>query len=120
MLSRAQRAVTDSEASAKEAAVKAERAKERLAKIENGEDVAGGLGKPIDLEAALLNAGFTKRELRNMRHLNALITELKDRGIEQDFWDALRKHMAASDHLLRVQRTAERDVLRKHGLEWRD
>jgi hypothetical protein len=69
----------------------------RGSKIEKGEDVAGGRGKPVDLEAALLTAGFTKRQLRNMRHLNALLTELESRGIEKDFWDAHRKHLAASD-----------------------
>jgi len=97
LLAKKQRAIADSEAAAKEAAANAERAKERLAKIEKGKDVAGGLGKPVDLEAALLTAGFTKRQLRNMRHLNALLTELESRGIEKDFWDAHRKHLAASD-----------------------
>jgi hypothetical protein len=119
-LAKTQRTVADSEAAAKDAAANAGRAKERLAKIERGEDVAGGLGKPFDFEAGLLAAGFTKRELRNMVHLADLFAELEKRGIEGDFWDSFRKHMAASDHVHRIQRAAERDVLRKHGLEWKD
>ncbi len=33
--------------------------------------------------------GFTKRDLRSARHLNALLTELESRGIVSYFWEAL-------------------------------
>jgi hypothetical protein len=33
--------------------------------------------------------GFTKRDFRSARHLNALLTELESRGIVSYFWEAL-------------------------------
>jgi hypothetical protein len=116
LIATAQRAASEDEAGATNAGAHAERAKERLAKIERGEDVTGGLGKPVDLEAFLLANGFTKARLRECRHMHALMTELERRGIEGEFWEAFNRHREAGEHA--VRRRAERDVLRKHGLQW--
>jgi hypothetical protein len=42
-------------------------AKARLEKIKRGETVAGGLGKRLDLEALLKEAGWTAHDLRRLR-----------------------------------------------------
>jgi hypothetical protein len=52
---------------AAEAAERREVARERLAKLARGETVAGGFGKPVDLEKMLLDAGVTKDDLRHWR-----------------------------------------------------
>jgi hypothetical protein len=59
-----------------EAAEKVEAAKSRLEKLKRGEDVAGGLGKPFDVERALKAESFTERDLRRMRLL-ASLTEIE-------------------------------------------
>jgi hypothetical protein len=120
LAAKVQRTAADSEAAAANAAANVERAKERLAKIEKGEEVEGGLGKPMTYEDAvrvMLKAGFTKRGIRHVEHMTALFDELERRGIENDFWDALAKRREAIE--TRLDRQAERDVLRKHGLVWR-
>jgi hypothetical protein len=55
-----------------QAAERAEAAKVRLEKIRRGEDVAGGLGKRLDIEAMLKEAGFTQRDLRRAVLLSSL------------------------------------------------
>jgi hypothetical protein len=117
LIATAQNAVVKNEAAAKDAAAKADQARERLAKIERGEDVQGGFGRPMTYEQAeriMLDAGLTKGDIRHMRPV--LHDELERLGIENDFWDALAKRREAAD--IRVHRQAERDVLRKHGLAW--
>jgi hypothetical protein len=52
-----------------EAAAEADRAKDRIARIERGENVNGGLGKPLTLED-LIDAGFTKAEIEHFRQVN--------------------------------------------------
>jgi hypothetical protein len=118
LISAAQHAVAKGETAASNAASKADRAREQLTKIEQGEDVAGGLGKPVDIEALMLANGFTKRDLLNMRRLDTLLTELESRGIASDYWEALHRRREAAKR--RIERQAERDVLRKHGLQWDD
>lgn len=108
----AQRTIAASEAAAKDAAAKVDQARERLAKIERGEDVQGGLGRPMTYEQAERIMGA----IRNSAHLAALLDELERRGIAKDYWDAWEKHRKKAD--LRIRRQAERDVLRKHGLAW--
>jgi hypothetical protein len=118
VITTAQRAVANNEAAAADAAANVERVKERLAKIERDEDVTGGLGKPVDYETALLNAGFTKRELRDMQHLAELFAELESRGLVDEFQKMF--HQLREANCRHAEREAERAVLRKHGLVWRD
>jgi hypothetical protein len=101
-------------AAAADAAANADRAKERLAKIERGEDVPGGLGKPVDLEAVLLNAGFTKRDLERFRRASDFHDELERLGLEDEFRKAFHQRYEAN--IRRAEREAERDVLRKRAL----
>ena len=53
-----------------EAAAQADRARDRIARIERGENVDGGLGKPAVFdERFLLNAGFTKADIEHCRQV---------------------------------------------------
>jgi hypothetical protein len=63
----AERAIANSEASAENAAVHAKAAKERVERIERGETVEGGLGKPLtrkEAEAIMMQAGMTRADIR--------------------------------------------------------
>jgi hypothetical protein len=53
------------DASAAKAAERVAAAKERIARLEQGEDVPGGLGKPSDFEAILRENGFTDRDIQH-------------------------------------------------------
>jgi hypothetical protein len=55
-----------------EAAEKVEAAKTRLEKLKRGENIAGGLGKPFDVERALEAAGCRERDLRRIRLMVSL------------------------------------------------
>jgi hypothetical protein len=112
----AQRAAAEGEAAASDASRHAERAKERLAKIDRGEDVTDGLGKPVSMEDVLRAAGWTNRDMGKPQRFSVLLDTLEARGIDGDYWQALRKRAEAADRL--VGRQAEGDVLRKHGLQW--
>jgi hypothetical protein len=78
----AERAATAGEAAAAEAASKAAAAKERAERIKAGEDMPGGLGKPMtqeDIIEYLRKSGFTNADLERMRLLTTLSeTELRN------------------------------------------
>jgi len=95
-----------------EAAEKVEAAKSRLEKLKRGEDVAGGLGKPFEVRAALKAEGFTERDLRRMWLLASLtevemkqasakvgaeVVDAADRAIERE-----------ARRIIRARREAER------------
>lgn len=96
-----QRAIADGEAAAAQAIAQSDAAKERLARIDRGEDVSGGLGKPMtheDMIAILRKEGFTDRDLRRCRTvaeiaeagaLDELQAEIIKRR-EQSEWAAIR------------------------------
>jgi len=67
--------IAKGKASAADAAANAAAAKERAERIRNGEDVAGGLGKPMtseDAEAIMRKAGMTKQDIEHCRRVNLL------------------------------------------------
>jgi hypothetical protein len=81
------------------AKAQAAEASERVGRLERGDDAPGGLGKPIDVERALREAGFTKDDLRHIAHL----TEAADVfGLER-----------VSEALLKAKGRTERRVLRQ-------
>jgi hypothetical protein len=78
------------EAAAAASTVRAAEARERMAKIEAGEEVAGGLGQPLSnaaMIAILKAAGLTNAEIRHMRLQYDLIevigTRLGEPGVEK-------------------------------------
>ena len=69
LIASAERTKTAAAAAQAKAAQQAARAKDRVARIERGDDVTGGLGKPPTI-ADLIEAGFTKAELERFRQVN--------------------------------------------------
>ena len=72
LIARAEAVIAKEAPRVAEAGEKVEAAKSRLERLKRGEDVAGGLGKPFDVERALKAEGFTERDLRRMRLLASL------------------------------------------------
>src|ERR1700751_2979070 len=71
LIAKAEATRADIAAEQAKAAVQAARAKDRIARIERGEDVAGGLGKPVAFdEQFLLKDGFTKADIEGFRLVN--------------------------------------------------
>jgi hypothetical protein len=98
LIATAERAVTQGEAAAADAAAKATAARERGERIRKGENVQGGFGKPMtgeDLETMLLANGFTKRDLRRMEMLGEL-DKLGD-----DVFKVFVRSFRASDYVSR-------------------
>ncbi|MGB7044089.1 MAG: hypothetical protein WBD65_04000, partial [Methylocella sp.] len=102
----------ESEALAKDAAEKAAAAKERLDRLAKGEDVRGGLGKPMtpkDCEKILKDAGWSRGDINFSRALAELregqefdgycklMIGLKERAEKSSRWKALRKIKAMRD-----------------------
>jgi hypothetical protein len=88
-----------------EASARADVAKERLARLDRGENVSGGLGKPLDLVAVLKAAGFTDREIQRCRDC-ALLGEI---GAFEELMTEVHKRREASEH------AAVRAVLKRHA-----
>ena len=75
----AERTIAKSEAERANAAEHVEQAKERIARIERGEDVPGGLGKnPLDLERILRDAGWSRSDIQHVHDLNLLCESVAD------------------------------------------
>jgi len=67
LAAKAEQAATAGQVRAAAAASKAAAAKERIERIEKGENVIGGLGKPLtreDFERILMEEGWTRRDIR--------------------------------------------------------
>jgi len=95
----AERKIADGEAQKASAAEHAARAKDRIAQIERGEDVAGGLGKPLTWEHAMRicrEAGMTTSDMQHAQVLAALpeeaIPQIVNAGLEAS--DRAGKRMA--------------------------
>jgi hypothetical protein len=115
-------AIAENEAGAADASTKAAAARDRVERIDRGEDVQGGLGKPLtreDMERILLKAGLSRADIRHCYWLHGVFTELeKHAGAVDDFDAAMCKRRDAAEK--RVRRLAFGDVLRKRGLRWGD
>jgi hypothetical protein len=75
LIATAQRAIANAQAAADNAAANAADAKDRAERIKRGEDVPGGLGKPLaeeDYERILRDAGMNTSDIRHCRQLAEL------------------------------------------------
>ena len=112
LIARAEAVIAKEGPRAAEAAVKVEAAKSRLEKLKRDEDVAGGLGKPFDVERALKAEGFTERDLRRMR----LLASLTEAEMKQASAKTCAEVVGAADRaaerearrIIRARREAER------------
>ena len=89
LAARAERTAAEGEVERAKAAEHAARAKERVERIERGENVEGGLGKQqIDVEAILIEAGWTKADFKRGR----LLQELGEGASEELRSEVMRRH----------------------------
>jgi hypothetical protein len=98
------KAIAVGEAEASKAEARAKAARERVERIERGEDVSGGFSKPKtreEFEAELLAAGLSKRDLRRCD----LFAAVGDLG--EDVWEAFLK-TSVRDHIDQNDRSSER------------
>jgi hypothetical protein len=108
MVATAQRVIAKGQSAAETNASRAAAARERIARIPSGEEVSGGLGKPMtreDFERNMREAGMTASDIRHCEQL----AELKEIAGEED-WKAVRD--AIMDARERAERSAVRSLWR--------
>jgi hypothetical protein len=99
LAARAERSAAEGEVERAKAAEHAARAKERIERIERGDNVEGGLSKQqIDIKAVLIDAGWTKADFRRARRL----AELGDRASEEVSAEVMRRHKRGEDVAIRA------------------
>jgi hypothetical protein len=102
LIARAERTVAQGVAAAAEAGASVQRAKERIERIERGEDVPGG--KPLtpeDMEAILRKAGCTDADLRRMHRLAEIPEAMMDELFAEDHKRREAAHHAAVNAIWR-------------------
>ena len=112
LIASAERAIAKGQSAAANAAANAAEAKDRAERLKRGEDVPGGLDKPVDLERVLREAGLTTRDINHMKLL-AAIPEKAMSAVHEISNEAFRK---AGE---RAERAAVRRFVR-HLLELLD
>jgi hypothetical protein len=101
------RKIADLEATAAESAASADAARERLAKIHRGEEVSGGLGKPISFEDILRSAGYTAADFRHLR----VVAELGEIGAFEEY---IAESKEAGRQWQQRERAIARAFLKRH------
>ena len=101
----AERKIADSEAQRAKVSEKAAQARNRVARIERGEDAQGGLGQPVtyDVKRMLRDAGWTTSDMRHAELLNVVAEAIGDEPVFSTMLEAG----------MRAQRRAEKAVLRR-------
>jgi hypothetical protein len=82
------------------------KAKDRIARLKRGEPVAGGLGKPVDIERIFRDAGWTAATFKAARQTAAIAELGGEAGFEELLSETHKRHEAA-------ERAARRTVLRR-------
>jgi len=84
LIATAERKIATEQAAKAEAETNATIAKERRERLERGEDVAGGLRKPVDFEKVLKAAGWTARDFREAHLINDIYTAGGEEALLQE------------------------------------
>jgi hypothetical protein len=83
LIAAAEKEIAGYASTSEEVTERADAAKERLARLERGEPVVGGLGKKLDIDKIMKAAGITPSDARHMMQIASLTNEefasLKDR-----------------------------------------
>jgi hypothetical protein len=109
LAAKAERTAANGQAAAEAAAANAAGAKDRVDRIKGGENVPGGLGKPMTRGDWIKQLGLTRRDLRRMEHLMA-VGKLGDDAWEEYSHEHFRELMKADN---RMTLAAAREVLRR-------
>ena len=103
-----ERVIADGDEKAAETSARANDARDRLARIDKGEEVSGGLGKPMtyeDMIAVLKQAGMTDRDLQRCRD----VADINKVGAWNDLMAETNKRREQSED------AALRAVLKRHA-----
>ena len=106
------RKIAEMEAGTAQSAAGVEAAKERLAKIDRGEEVSGGLGKATSLEDVLRAGGWTTAEIEHCR----VVATMSEAALAE-FKAAVSP---SNPNYERRQRAIARDILRRQLAELED
>jgi hypothetical protein len=109
----AERVAANSQAAADNAAANATAAKARIEAIKRGENVEGGLGKPVDFEQALRAAGLTDERMQDCRRMHELFT-----FAEAVIGDKKRAHEAVHKEFHAALERTYRATARRLHAEW--
>jgi hypothetical protein len=93
--------ITTAEAAAASSAANAKAAQERVERIERGENVEGGLGKPMtaeDVEAICIKAGWKREDFRRA----ILHADVGEDELRQAMPEIIKRHDRATDAVLRA------------------
>jgi len=104
LIASAEKKIAEQTASAAEAAERAAVAKDRLERIKRGETVPGGLGKRLDFEKLMREAGITPSLLKRMKLLGSLTDE--------EFESFLEKNHAGFEAMDKAMDREARQILR--------
>lgn len=102
----AERKAAEAQTVAEQANTSAKAAKERIERLKRGEAVAGGLGKPINVERLMREARMTAADIKRARQ-TTLIAELGGEPAFQELLDEIDKRKRVAET------TARRTVLRR-------
>jgi len=97
----AEQAASSGQAAATEAAAKAAAAKDRAARIRKGEDVPGGLGKPLTHEAAAKAAGMSESEVTHAISVSELSEAEYELYVQETFRAMMRAEEATKRAFIR-------------------
>jgi hypothetical protein len=103
-----ERKIADVKPQITNADVKAATARDRMARIKNGETVSGGLGKPQSREDIIASLGLTKKDLRRFSAVHELCETESDfqKMMEELHRAHKRSENAAISRMLRRKRAA--------------
>jgi len=104
LIASAEKEIAEQAASAAQAAERAAAAKERLERLARGESIAGGLGKRLDFERLMREAGITPSLLKRMKLLGSLTDE--------EFESFLEKNHAGFEAMDKAMDREARQILR--------
>jgi hypothetical protein len=93
--------IANAEHEAEQASAHAKAARERVERIERGENVEGGLGKPADFEQIVREAGWTTRDITHARLIAALPEEVLPLIVDASTGAAERAGWATARRLAR-------------------
>jgi hypothetical protein len=102
LIARAERAKAAGETGIALAAARGAEAQDRVARIERGEDVPGGLGKPMSAKDLLISPGMTAGDVRQCLRVD----EIGEDGFDELLAEILKRNEAA-------ERAAVRSILRR-------
>ena len=107
VIAQAERQVAAFQSAATTAAGRAAIARERIERLQRGEDLEGGLGKPMtgkDMERMLREQGWTDSDFRHAEHLS----ELERMGATDEYLDACSKADARTERIIARRMVRER------------